>query len=820
MRATTTPSRELPLAPDPGPAGLGRDRSEIPVLGARDTSGMTSKLVLAFAEHEGGPEKVDEILARAGLSHCEHELRDESSWFPYDVKIKLFEATAAAFDDPRVMRRVGESALELSVGGGLKNALRALGSPRLVYQSVVRANAKFSTVQEMRLLELDRDSARIEFLDVGGVGFHLLDCDYTAGLLSCVPAMFGQPLARVAHPVCGVKGAASCIYDVSWREHISMERTLLGVAGAGAAAVGVPALFAPALVSVGIGLAVAAAGAFVLRHGLALNRRCRQLERDLREQSDSSDRLAESLQDLAGELRLEELIEKITRNAQLAVGGKEYALLTKDESGHRCLASSGLPKPTVQALERWLAYPEGGLDEAVLVDDVALIPELALIGRQHDMPLRSFCAVPLSYRGETFGALIALANQRRTFLPRDVDMLGSYAVQAAIALTNARLFEAQERLAARDPLTGLLNRRELQEHLNREIDRCRRHGDEFSILVVDLDGFKLINDTNGHSAGDAVLQRVASVLSESVRESDLVFRMGGDEFALLLTATPDREGATTVARRIGDAISRADRRVKASHGIASWPADGYDAEALLSSADRRLYSMKGERARRLLADTVAILFGALEAKDAYTAEHTREVALLAERLGRRLGMCEDDLVTLGHAAMLHDVGKIAVRTEIRTKPAALTESEYDEIKQHTLAGVRMLERIEEFAPVLPLIRSAHERWDGAGYPDGLAGKDIPFGARVICACDAFHAMVSDRLYRAARSVEEAIDEMIHCAGTQFDPVVVDALVAEIRGDETPSDGRLKRERPVSRRPSSSPIRGPRHARRSALQMPE
>ena len=628
------------MPPDPGPLPLGPDHSEIPVLGTRDTSGMTSKLVLAFAEHEGGKEKVDEVLGRAGLSHCEHLLRDESSWFPYDVKIKLFEATAAAFDDPRVMKRVGESALELSVGGGLKSALRALGSPRLVYQSVVRANAKFSTVQEMRLLELDRESARIQFLDVGGVGFHPLDCDYTAGLLSCVPAMFGQPLARVSHPVCGVKGAESCIYDVSWREHISKERTLLGAAGTAAAAIGVPALFAPALVPAGIAVAVAAAGGFALRLGLALNRRCQQLERDLHEQSDSSDRLSESLQDLAGELRLDELIEKITRNAQLAVGGKQYALLTKGENGHRCLASSGLPKLTVQALERWLAYPQGGLAEAVLVDDVALIPELALIGRQQDMPLRSLCAVPLSYRGETFGALIALANQRRTFLPRDVDLLGSYAVQAAIALMNARLFEAQEKLAARDPLTGLLNRRELHEHLSREIERCRRHGGDFSILVVDLDGFKLINDTNGHSAGDALLQRVASVLSESVRDSDLVFRMGGDEFALLLMATPDREGANTVARRVCDAISRADRRVKASHGVAVWPADGPEAEALLSAADRRLYAMKGERARRLLADTVAILFGALEAKDAYTAEHTREVALLAEAVGRRLGMGE------------------------------------------------------------------------------------------------------------------------------------------------------------------------------------
>jgi diguanylate cyclase (GGDEF)-like protein/putative nucleotidyltransferase with HDIG domain len=807
------------------PASLLTDRkpAEIPVLGARDTSGMTSKLVLAFAEREGGQEKVDEILAMAGLTDCEHELRDESSWFPYDVKIKLFEAAATAFDDPRVMRRVGETALDLSVAGGLKSALKALGSPRLVYQSVVRANAKFSTVQEMRLVELDRDSARIEFRDIGGVGFHRLDCDYTAGLLSCVPVLFGQPPARVSHPICGVKGAEACIYDVSWREHISIERTLLAAGGACAAAVATPLLIAPAFLPFGIGLAVAAAGGFGIRLGRAVSRRWQQLERDLREQSDSSDRLAQSLQDLTGELRLDELLEKITHNAQLAVGGNEYALVAKEKDGLRCLASSGLPKQTVRALERWLAYPEEGLAESVLIDDVAQVPELAIIGRQHEMPLRSLCAVPLSYRGETFGAVVALANQRRTFLPRDVDVLGSYAVQAAIALMNARLFEAQERLAARDPLTGLLNRRELHEHLAREVDRCRRHGGGFGIVVVDLDGFKLINDTSGHSSGDAVLKSVAEVLERSVRESDLAFRMGGDEFALLLTGTPDREGAFASARRVCAEINQTDRRIKASHGVATWPADGTEQEALLSAADRRLYAMKGERARRLLSDTVAILFGALEAKDAYTAEHTREVAQLTNRLGKRLGVCEEDLVTLDHAAMLHDIGKIAVSTEILTKPAALTDAEYEEIKQHTVAGVRMLERIDEFGPVLPLIRSAHERWDGDGYPDGLAGTDIPFGARVISACDAFHAMVSERPYRAARSVDEAIDELIRCAGTQFDPMVVDALIAEIRGDQGGAQreaGQLTWERVASRRPSSSRSRESRRSRRNALQTPE
>jgi putative nucleotidyltransferase with HDIG domain len=185
------------------------------------------------------------------------------------------------------------------------------------------------------------------------------------------------------------------------------------------------------------------------------------------------------------------------------------------------------------------------------------------------------------------------------------------------------------------------------------------------------------------------------------------------------------------------------------------------------------------RVERTFTDTVAVLSDALEAKDSYTAAHTREVAELAERVGARLGMAGAELRNLTHAALLHDIGKIAIRGEVLNKPGPLTDAEFGEIKQHTLAGVRMLERVAELGAVLPLIRSAHERWDGSGYPDRIAGENIPLGSRVICACDAFHAMVSDRPYRKALPVSEAVDEMRRCAGTQFDPVVVDALLTEL-----------------------------------------
>src|SRR3989442_12498011 len=231
LRTTAAPGRS-------GPDSASERVDAIPVLEARETSGMTSKLVLAYAERQGGPETVKEILARCGLEDREQELRDEGSWFSFDAKIRLFEAAGEVLEDPRVMLRVGESALELSVGEGLKAALRALGTPGLVFRNVVRANAKFNTVQGMELVEIGRDHARVRFVDLAGVGFHSLDCDYTAGLLSCVPALFGQPLGRISHPVCGVTGAEACIYDISWSRHFSPLHTLLGAGAASILAVG------------------------------------------------------------------------------------------------------------------------------------------------------------------------------------------------------------------------------------------------------------------------------------------------------------------------------------------------------------------------------------------------------------------------------------------------------------------------------------------------------------------------------------------------------------------------------------------------------
>jgi putative nucleotidyltransferase with HDIG domain len=164
-----------------------------------------------------------------------------------------------------------------------------------------------------------------------------------------------------------------------------------------------------------------------------------------------------------------------------------------------------------------------------------------------------------------------------------------------------------------------------------------------------------------------------------------------------------------------------------------------------------------------------------------TAEHAQSVAELAERVGARLGMRGSDLRALRWGALLHDVGKIEVRRELLNKPGPLTDSEFEEIKQHTVVGALMVEQVARFGKVHQLVRWSHERWDGDGYPDGLAGVAIPLGARVISVCDAYDAMVSNRPYRSAMTSSSAVEELRLSAGTQFDPAVVDALVVEIEG---------------------------------------
>jgi len=560
----------------------------------RETNGITSRLVLLYVEGVAGADGVDRVLERSEMSDRREDLLDENYWFSYAEKIALFEAASEVLGDPNVMLSVSAQALTLKVGGGLKLALRALGSPRLVYQNIVRANAKFSGSHSMELLDVGSRHAVISYTDLTPARrYHDLDCQYNRGMLARVPELFGLGPAHVEHHICGCTGGPACIYSLRWESGSNEIRFALGAAAVGGGALAATALFDPALLPVGAGVAGVSAVAAAMRAARQARVVRRQLEADAREQSDLADRLVASLQDLVSELRLDEVLSKITHNAQAAVVGKEFALMVDDGEGPRCQSHTSLPLSAVSILESWAQGNMARGEQPVTVDDVLAVPGLARLAGGVEPAFGSICAAPLVFRGSRLGVLVALATQPRTFLPRDIDMIQSYAALAAVALANARMYQEVEELASRDHLTGLLNLREFHEALTRELERCKRYGGRFSVVLFDLNRFKVVNDSHGHAEGDRVLKEAGAAFARTCRSSDLVFRVGGDEFAYILPES-DEEAAAAAAARARAALAAMPEELDCCYGITVWPNDGPERAMLLETADSRLYEMKRE----------------------------------------------------------------------------------------------------------------------------------------------------------------------------------------------------------------------------------
>ncbi len=560
-------------------------------------SGLTSRLILAYVEREAGGQAVGRMLARAGLSGVEERLRDENHWFSYETKLALWSAAEEVLDDPEIAEHVGASVLDLSVANGLKHTLRALGTPAFVYGNVVRANAKFNWAHQLVVVEKGDARVRMRYTDIAGVGYHRYDCDYTKGLLATVPQLFGLPPAHVEHPVCGARGGPWCEFDVRWSNGTNgLTRTALALAAGAATLAAAGALAEPVLVPVAGGILAAGELVIAARAMRFMRRRVRALELRVREQDDAAERLLSSLRDLSSDLRLDEVLDQITAKAQTAVGGKEFALLLADGGGMRADRHSGIPAPSLAGLESWAQEHRQALLErgTVVIDDLATNPALAALPRQERMPLGSMCAAPLVFREELLGVLAALAHGSTVFLPGDTAALSAYAAHAAIALSNARLVDRLERQAAEDPLTGLANRRAFYDSCATELSRAQRAGSTSSIIMLDLDDFKAINDAHGHPYGDQVLLGVADALRASIRGHDTAARMGGEEFAILL---PDADDAAAydIAERARGAIAQvpvAHGTLSCSAGVATATSADTSPADLLALADRALYQAK------------------------------------------------------------------------------------------------------------------------------------------------------------------------------------------------------------------------------------
>jgi diguanylate cyclase (GGDEF)-like protein len=460
---------------------------------------------------------------------------------------------------------------------------------------------------------------------------------------------------------------------------------------------------------------------------------------------------------------------------------------------------------------------------------------------------RSVLCIPITYGETLLGALNIESRNDSAFLPQDVLILNTLADLLATALHNAFVFQKMQQQSITDGLTGIKTRRFFWEALSAEWKRASRSGRPFSVVLIDLDKFKEVNDTTGHFEGDLVLARVGRLLEQKSRQSNVVARYGGDEFIILMPETGP-EQAEVLAERLRQWITQdpmlAEHHITGSFGVASFPMHGFSIEDIIRVADAGMYVSKRSGGNRvsaaeefaggeefapqrqqistyvegflqrehngpehleelgsmlikfcggeedcnipLLKESIEVLSRTAESRELRTAGHGDLVARYTEIIARALHLPPEETADLVYAARIHDVGKIFVPERILNKPGPLTDDEFFLVRMHARVGAEIAGILPHSALMRQAIEHHHQRFDGTGYPDGAKGEQIPLWARIIALADAYTNMLTEQSIAAARTPEQALDELSKMSGTGFDGMLVRLLLRELKSERTPS----------------------------------
>lgn len=505
-------------------------------------------------------------------------------------------------------------------------------------------------------------------------------------------------------------------------------------------------------------------------------------------------------------------------------------------------------------------------DEAVISNDVAsdrrLVPfrKSAISGFQ----VKSLFYIPINYEQKLLGLLVGYKCQMKASWSRiNENFYRSVSDQVATGVVNARLYAKVQRQATTDGLTGLFNHRTGQEKLAEQLKLAERYQRNISVIMLDVDHFKSINDNYGHPAGDSVLKSVSRLIKKNCRDVDIPVRYGGEEFLIVLPEIA-RDGAVVVAERIRTALENEivnhediEINVTGSFGVASFPEDADQQQALLDLADKALYYSKRvsrnrvsttkdlsfdkvnededeqersseEIARELaehdhfvapeisaeareteelvpeVVEMVKSLAATLYSKSDYNKQHHLEVARMSELLAKVMGLSAQQVEQIRVAGLLHDVGLLKLPKTVVDKEGTLSNEEREIVNQHPLLGAQLLKPVRALRDICEILEHHHERWDGTGFPSGMKGEEIPLPARIVAIVDSYHAMISDRPYREAMSHEEALQALQSGAGRQWDPFLIEIFTAVVKSMKTGGGAKLPAGQPAAPGSVSAP----------------